>query len=104
MVCRTCQRLLIKTVMGAWEHQAPARHQAQPIFSPRGVPTWPHWRKAKPGTRVRTVRDHSGTGTFVKPSNSKHNGAIVDWDDRGFGPSRGYVISPAFDLEVIPED
>lgn len=46
-----------------------------------GFPTfnWPDWRKAKPGTRIRNIQT-GATGTFVKPSKSRHNGAIVIWD------------------------
>ncbi len=71
-------------------------------WNPRGEPTWPNWRKAKPGTRVRMVRNPAIEGTFVRPSKNRHNGAIVDWDDRGFGVTRGYVVAAAFDLEVVP--
>lgn len=73
---------------------------ASPGEHPRGEPTWPNWRKAKSGTRVRAHRT-GATGTFVKPSRIRNNGAVVDWDDVGFGVSRDNVISPAVDLEVI---
>lgn len=71
-------------------------------YGPRGKPRWPDWRKAKPGTRVRVVAT-GRTGTFVKPSTNKHNGAIVDFDDTGFGIQRGYVVAAAYELEPITD-
>lgn len=76
------------------------KEQAERI---RGPVTWENWREAKPGTRVRHVCS-GATGTFVKPSKNRHNGAIIDWDahppfDRVI---RGNVVSAAFDLEVCP--
>jgi hypothetical protein len=68
----------------------------------RGKPTWPDWKKAAPGTRVRHVQT-GATGTFVKKDKNRHNGAIIDWDDTGFGVSRGNVVSAAYDLEPITE-
>ena len=55
--------------------------------------TWPEWRKAKPGTRVRHNRT-GRTGTFVRPNKNRHNGAIVDWDDVGFGVTRATWSAP----------
>ena len=59
--------------------------------------TWPEWRQAKAGTRFR--HNQSGaTGTFVKPSRVRNNGAVVRWD----GTDRDTcVVSPARDLSPI---
>jgi hypothetical protein len=69
-----------------------------------GLPvwTWPDWRKAKPGTRFRHNRS-GATGTFIKPSKSRHNGAIVHWDNNPFGDAdrESYVVAPARDLTPI---
>lgn len=100
MICRTCERALVGTPAG-WVHATPVRHRTKPTYSPPGAPTWRLWRKnAEPGTRVRHVHTQA-TGTFVKASRSRHNGAIVDWDDRGFGVIRSNVVSASFDLEPI---
>lgn len=69
-------------------------------YGPRGKPSWPNWRKAPAGTRVEHVRT-GATGTFVKPARCKHNGALVDWDDRGFGVQRGKVVAAAYDLRAL---
>lgn len=69
-------------------------------FHPRGTPTWPDWKQAKPGTRVEHVRS-GRQGTFVKCSRNRHNGAIIDWDDTGFGVSRANCVAPAFDLRPV---
>lgn len=62
--------------------------------------TWPNWRLAPPGTRFS--HNQSGRlGTFVCPSQNRHNGAIVDWDDVGFGITRANVVSPARDLTPL---
>lgn len=60
-----------------------------------GMPTWtwPEWRKAKPGTRFEHVQS-GAKGTYVRPSKSRNNGAIVRWD----GMNRdSTVVSPARD-------
>lgn len=73
-------------------------------YGPRGEPTWADWKNAEPGTRVRHVRT-GATGTFVRKGGGRPGAehrvthATVDWDDRGFGVSRGRVVAPAFDLE-----
>jgi hypothetical protein len=42
--------------------------------------TWPNWRReAKQGQRFRNTQT-GATGTFIKPSPNRHNGAIVIWD------------------------
>jgi hypothetical protein len=64
--------------------------------------TWPEWRKAKPA-RVSGRTSTGRTGTFVQPSKVRSNGAIIDWDDVGFGVTRSHVISPARDLAPIEE-
>jgi hypothetical protein len=73
-------------------------------WHPRGVPTWPDWKKAKPGTRFEHVRS-GRQGTFVKASrHPSHNGAIVDWDPTQpwqKGPVRANVVAPAFDLRPL---
>jgi hypothetical protein len=75
-------------------------------WHPRGETTWPNWRDAPPGTRVEHVRS-GATGTFVKPSKARNNGAIIDWDPIEIaggipiGTRRGYVVAAAFDLRPI---
>ncbi len=66
-------------------------------FNPRGEPTFPDWKQASAGTRVRQVRT-GATGTVVR-NGARH--LTVDWDDVGFGVSRGRVVAPAYDLEPI---
>lgn len=81
-------------------------------WHPRGEVMFPDWRTAEPGTRVEHVRS-GRTGTVVRPSpmaaarargGPDGGGAaylIVDWDDTGFGTSRGRVVAPAFDLRRV---
>lgn len=81
-------------------------------WHPRGEATFPDWREAEPGTRVEHIRS-GRRGTIVRPSpmaTARAKGGpragggsylIVDWDDVGFGVSRGRVVAPAFDLRVI---
>lgn len=76
-------------------------------WNPRGTPSWPDWKQAAPGTRVRHVRT-GHEGTFVKVGNvrSKNSHAVVDWDPKrpGWPVARGAVVSPAFDLRPIAEE
>jgi hypothetical protein len=68
----------------------------QPVWS------WPNWRReAQPGMRVQHV--YSGaTGTFVKVSKAKHNGAVIRWDATELFPEReACLVSPAHDLKPI---
>ena len=53
--------------------------------------TWPEWRAAKPGQRVRMNRT-GWTGTVV---NVNRFGVRVQWDQSGY---EGVVVAPAFDL------
>lgn len=72
-------------------------------WDPRGEPTWPDWKQAQPGTRVEHVRS-GRTGTFVRVGGQpgqKHNTAVVDWDDVGFGINRGRTVDPAHDLKEV---
>lgn len=69
-------------------------------WHPRGEPTWPDWKTAEPGTRVEHVRS-GATGTFVRAIILGNSHAVIDWDDTGFGVSRGRVVAPAFDLKVM---
>jgi hypothetical protein len=73
-------------------------------WHPRGEPSWPDWRDAKPGTRFEHVRN-GARGTFVGVSPNRNNGAIVDWDARHAWqhgkPTRGVVVAPAFDLRPL---
>jgi hypothetical protein len=77
---------------------------AASAWHPRGEPTWPDWKKAKPGQRFEHVRS-GRQGTFVKVSRNRHNGAIVDWDPtypwQHGKPVRANVVAPAFDLRPI---
>jgi hypothetical protein len=66
-------------------------------WHPRGEPTFPDWRSAKPGTRVAHIRS-GRTGTVVRPCPTY---LVVDWDDVGFGVSRGRTSAPAFDLKRV---
>lgn len=65
-------------------------------WHPRGTPTWPDWKSAKPGTRVEHVR--SGyQGALVRAVHGRTQGAryaIIAWDNG----ARGRVVAPAFDL------
>jgi hypothetical protein len=75
-------------------------------WHPRGEPTWPDWKKAKPGQRVEHVRS-GDRATFVAVSRHRNNGAIVEWDPTHAwqaSPVRAYVIAPAFDLRPVEQD
>jgi len=56
--------------------------------------TWPEWRAAKPGQRVRLNRT-GWTGSVV---NVNRFGVRVLWDQSGY---EGVVVAPAFDLTAI---
>jgi hypothetical protein len=56
--------------------------------------TWPEWKTAKPGQRVRMNRT-GWTGTVV---NVNRFGVRVLWDQSGY---EGVVVAPAFDLTAI---
>jgi hypothetical protein len=65
---------------------------------PRGEPTWPDWRKARVGTRVRLIQT-GWTGTVIAVVASKSHGYVrIQWDQSN---SAGVVTAPAYDLEVI---
>lgn len=77
-------------------------------WHPRGVPTWPGWRDAPPGTRVAHVRS-GRTGTFTRVGGrGPHATAVIAWDPRppmfGGRPIVGRVVAPAFDLRPIAAD
>ena len=56
--------------------------------------TWPEWKTAKPGQRVRMNRTGS-TGTVL---NVNRFGVRVQWDESDYA---GVVVAPAFDLTAI---
>ena len=56
--------------------------------------TWPEWKAAKPGQRVRMNRT-GWTGTVV---NVNRFGVRVLWDHSDY---EGVVVAPAFDLSAI---
>lgn len=56
--------------------------------------TWPEWKAAKPGQRVRMNRTGS-TGTVL---NVNRFGVRVQWDESEYA---GVVVAPAFDLTAI---
>jgi hypothetical protein len=72
-------------------------------WHPRGEPTWPNWKSAEPGTRFEHVRS-GRRGTFIKVDKNRNNGAVVEWDDVGFGVRRTTVIAPAFDLRPVCDE
>ena len=93
--------------------------RAQPLRSgrrggknPRGEPTWPEWRKAKPDvTRVEHVRS-GRRGTFVRWPKSQLKRspgyAVIRWDpvvpdsESFLGqPFTGRVVAYAFDLKQV---
>ena len=56
--------------------------------------TWPEWRTAQLGQRVRMNRT-GWTGSVVK---ANRFGVRVLWDQSGY---EGVVVAPAFDLTAI---
>lgn len=72
--------------------------------------TWPNWETAAAGTRVEEVTTKR-KGTFVKRAGRNgsgrvgdgcdRTGAVVDWDDVGFGVSRGRVAGACYCLRPI---
>lgn len=76
-------------------------------WHPRGEPTFPDWKKARPGTRVEHV--HTGArGTLKRSVHGKTPGsrfAVIEWDARP--PMNriviGRVIAPAFDLRKVQD-
>ena len=56
--------------------------------------TWPEWKAAKPGQRVRMNRTGS-TGTVLMVNRF---GVRVQWDESDYA---GVVVAPAFDLTAI---
>jgi hypothetical protein len=67
---------------------------------PRGTPTWPDWKQARPGQRVQSVRT-GWTGTVVKVKTGRAGSsgfAVIQWDRSG---STGRVVAPAFDLRPV---
>lgn len=76
-------------------------------WNPRGVPTWPGWRDAPPGTRVAHVRS-GRTGTFTRVGGrGRHATAVIAWDPMPpmfTRPIVGRVVAPAFDLRPIGAD
>lgn len=77
-------------------------------WSPRGDPTWPNWKKAKPGQRVEHVRS-GHQGTFVRLPRTQAGRspryAVIEWDARPGTvmnkPVVGRVVAPAYDLRPI---
>lgn len=81
--------------------------QAPPdTWHPRGTPTWPDWKQAEAGQRVRHVRSRR-EGTFVKVAGKRTGDqtAVIDWDPQPpfTVPARGAVVAPAFDLEPVDD-
>lgn len=71
-------------------------------YGPRGKPIFPEWKQAKQGDRVRHVRTgREGTVKSVTVGQGSTKHMTVDWDDTGFGVSRGRVVAPAYDLEPV---
>lgn len=68
-------------------------------IGPRGEPTWPAWRQAQPGARVRAHRT-GWTGTVLRVSTRHAGGSYVRvrWDQSG---AEGVVVAPAYDLEEL---
>lgn len=74
-------------------------------WHPRGEVTYPNWKSAQPGDRVEHVRSHY-RGTVVHAIVGTISSArylVVDWDDVGFGITRGRVVAPAFDLKPVED-
>jgi hypothetical protein len=76
-------------------------------WNPRGEPSWPDWKKAKPGARIAHVRS-GRTGTLVRAvvSGRGRGGghyAVICWDPCPEWPHEaiGRVVSPAFDLRPL---
>ena len=75
---------------------------------PGRVITWPDWRKAKPGQRVRYIRTgRTGTVTHA-PRREAHAVLRVQWDNDALGRPvapgtgvHGRVVGAAFELEPI---
>lgn len=67
-----------------------------------GTPTWtwPDWRKAPVGLRVRSVQTGE-TATYLGPAKVRNNGARVRWDNRRFGGGVANVVAPARELEPV---
>lgn len=69
-------------------------------WNPRGEPTWPEWRNAKPGQRIEHTRS-GATGTFARwpvTHPGRNPGyAVIQWDNG----STGRVVAYAYDLKVI---
>ncbi len=84
-------------------------------WHPRGTPSFPDWKTAAPGTRVRHVRSkRTGTLRRVVNADKRQRGgnqlAVIQWDHdaigRHVGPGMGVsgrVVAPAFDLERLGE-
>jgi 2'-5' RNA ligase len=111
----------LSAVIGGDRHDYPfaghlqEAHKLGPGWNPRGTPSFPDWKKAKPGTRVRHVRS-GRTGTLRravnvdKPARGGNRFAVVQWDHgptgQHVGPGQGVtgrVVAPAFDLERLTE-
>ena len=71
-------------------------------WHPRGEPTWPEWRKAKPGTRIEHVRS-GRTGTLKRVVDRRNGYVVIVWDAHERWPreTEGRVVAPAFDLRPI---
>lgn len=76
-------------------------------LGPRGEPSWPGWRRAKPGTRIAHVRS-GRTGTLVRVvgAGRRRGGgsyAVILWDPSPGWPREetGRVVAPAYDLRPI---
>jgi hypothetical protein len=81
------------------------------IWHPRGEPTWPNAKQAKPGQRVEHVRSgHRGTFVrFPRTQAGRSPGyAVIEWDGpkykNAFGHrAQGRVVAYAFDLRPIED-
>jgi len=75
-------------------HRAKERRRRHTAIVTSTTATWPEWKAAKPGQRVRMNRT-GWTGTVV---NVNRFGVRVQWDQSGYA---GVVVAPAFDLTAI---
>jgi hypothetical protein len=75
-------------------HARPVARRRHTALMNSTTATWPEWKAAKPGERVRMNRT-GWTGTVVT---ANRFGVRVLWDQSGY---EGLVVAPAFDLTAI---
>ena len=75
-------------------HRAKERRRRHTALMNSTTATWPEWKAAKSGQRVRMNRT-GATGTVL---NVNRFGVRVQWDDLDYP---GVVVAPAFDLTAI---